>query len=585
MKKSLILLLLLISSAIFAQDSSLKGKNVELKADKDSTTIVNTGDGTIIGETGQFIKNLSASKGNSITNSSISATENLTIKATNHGTVIVLTGSGKIIYQTNKAAVKRLGVAEKTLATFFAILQTENVPVEDWQQKLEDIAQNYQRLQKQVAELQTNSDEGKRLKTEAEKAIDNGEFDRAKQLLEQAAQSHYISGIDDDALRGAIARIQLRYIESGESYQRAAEILLILGDKQKEKASDYLDLAAQGFYFGGKYTEAVNLYNKAMENGKNIGKNKLARILNNLANVYKTIGNYDKAQDFFEQALKLREKILGNDHLEVAITLNNIGDLYLEKNQYKKALLTLERALDIEKKILDVDDDLIITTRNNIASLHQKNNNYKIALKIYNENLIFLGKNRKESTETIQILNNMAALYSAQGDINKAEACYNRALGIFTKIYGDNHPQIVYILNNLASLYSDNKQSGKAIEIYKKVIRIFEENISTTHLNLAITFNNLATIYQDNGQYDEALLLYNKSINIKEKFFKEDSMEIANALNTLALLHFKMNNYSKSEEYLRKVLKICEIQLGKNDTKTQYTQQNLDLVLQKLKQQ
>ncbi len=50
-------------------------------------------------------------------------------------------------------------------------------------------------------------------------------------------------------------------------------------------------------------------------------------------------------------------------------------------------------------------------------------------------------------------LNNLAALYHAQGRYAEAEPLYNRALAILEKALGPGHPLVATSLNNLAELY------------------------------------------------------------------------------------------------------------------------------------
>ena len=50
-------------------------------------------------------------------------------------------------------------------------------------------------------------------------------------------------------------------------------------------------------------------------------------------------------------------------------------------------------------------------------------------------------------------LNNLAGLYDSLGDYAKAEPLYKRALAIWEKALGPDHPDVATSLNNLAALY------------------------------------------------------------------------------------------------------------------------------------
>lgn len=59
--------------------------------------------------------------------------------------------------------------------------------------------------------------------------------------------------------------------------------------------------------------------------------------LNNLANLYKEIGQYDKAEMFFLESIQIKKKILGIEHSDYASSLNNIGLLYFARGNLEKA--------------------------------------------------------------------------------------------------------------------------------------------------------------------------------------------------------------------------------------------------------
>ncbi len=54
---------------------------------------------------------------------------------------------------------------------------------------------------------------------------------------------------------------------------------------------------------------------------------------------------------------------------------------------------------------------------------------------------------------TATLLDNLAALYEAQGAYAEAEPLYQRALVIWEKTLGPDHPEVAASLNNLAKLY------------------------------------------------------------------------------------------------------------------------------------
>ncbi|MBK6877855.1 MAG: tetratricopeptide repeat protein [Ignavibacteria bacterium] len=71
------------------------------------------------------------------------------------------------------------------------------------------------------------------------------------------------------------------------------------------------------------------------------------------------------------------------------------------------------------------------------------------ALRIYKE---ILGENHPYYATS---LNNLAGLYFATGNYEKAEQMFHEALRIRKEIWGENHPDYAASLNNLAGLYEE----------------------------------------------------------------------------------------------------------------------------------
>ncbi|CAG0902645.1 unnamed protein product, partial [Cyprideis torosa] len=530
---------LLAASVLAAErDSSLHGKTVEMTAEDNGTAIIQTGDGRIIGKTGELIKELSPSKpAGNFRNSSISASENLTIKATGQGTVIVQTGDGTIVYEANKEAVEQLGIAENSLASFFAILQVEDIPVADWEPKLSEIAESFRELKQKLAEIQTSDEAIIDLKNQAEIAIDSGQFAEARKLLGQAeelaidshVENRLITAAEIGATKGALAGTQLDYSAMGEEYESAANKMAVLGEKHSGKWSEYLNWAGGGFYNAGQYKRAEPLYEKALslrESNLPEHHNDIAVSLNNLASLYEFQGRYDEVEPLYQRSLSISEKVLGKDHPEVAITLNNLAGLYLKQGRYEKAEPLYQRSLSISEKTLGKNHPEVATTLNNLAGLYREQGRYDEAEPLYQRSLSIkekaLGKGHPEVAIT---LGNLAELYRKQGRYDEAEPLYQRSLSIKEKALGKDHPLLATTLNNLAGLYEIQGRYDWAEPLYQRSLSILEKALGKDHPEVAITLNNLAGLYRKQGRYDEAEPLYQRSLSISEKALGKDHPE------------------------------------------------------------
>ena len=83
----------------------------------------------------------------------------------------------------------------------------------------------------------------------------------------------------------------------------------------------------------GDYDRAEPLYRQALEIKKKAlgeGHPDYATSLNNLAALYHAMGDYDRAEPLYRQALEIKKKALGEKHPDYATGLNNLAAVWLQ---------------------------------------------------------------------------------------------------------------------------------------------------------------------------------------------------------------------------------------------------------------
>ncbi len=285
-----------------------------------------------------------------------------------------------------------------------------------------------------------------------------------------------------------------------------------------EEAAGLLNEAGTYQYERALYSEAETMFRRALEiKEKSLGKDHpdVAMSLNNLAGLYHTQGKYAEAEPMYRRALEICEKSLGTDHPDVATSLNNLAELYRVQGKYDKTETMYRRALEIREKSLGTDHpDVAIS------------------------------------------LNNLALLYFAQGKYTEAEPMYRRALEIWEKSLGIDHPNVATSLNNLAELYRAQGNYAEAEPMCRRALKKREKSLGIDHPDIAMSLNNLAGLYYEMGRYDEAEPLYRRALEICEKSLGENHPNVATILGNLAALLHKTNRKveaKKMEERAREI--------------------------------
>ncbi|BBD60942.1 hypothetical protein NIES2109_37430 [Nostoc sp. HK-01] len=102
----------------------------------------------------------------------------------------------------------------------------------------------------------------------------------------------------------------------------------------------------------GKYDEALKLYQQALDIYKqNNYKLGIAVALNNIGRVYQNLGNYNQALEFNQQALANYREV--GDRTGEGVTISNLGQVYQKQNQYDQALGLYQQAVAIHREVED----------------------------------------------------------------------------------------------------------------------------------------------------------------------------------------------------------------------------------------
>src|SRR5271165_960616 len=176
-------------------------------------------------------------------------------------------------------------------------------------------------------------------------------------------------------------------------------------------------------------------------------------------------------------------------------------------------------------------------------------------------------------------LNNLALLLTATNRHAEAEPLYRRALTIDEKSFGPDHPRVATGLNNLALLLEATNRHAEAEPLYRRALAIYEKSLGPDHPDVATGLNNLALLLTATNRHAEAEPLSRRSLAIDEKSFGPDHPRVATGLNNLAALLTATNRHAKAEPLYRRALTISEKSLGPDHPDVATGLNNLALLL------
>lgn len=426
-----------------------------------------------------------------------------------------------------EALAGELAVTKSALKSFFKILEQQQVPLEDLDSTLREIAAQYKELLQRLETIQSEDPQVIDLKTRARQAIEDGEYDRAEELLnqaeardlkaireleahiyqqQQALETRRISAAETNVDKARLQRIQLQYEKSAEYFRQAAELL---PEGYEQDRAAYLNSAGYDFYRIARYDDALPLFEQSLALRREIGdKAGEGATLNNIGNIYRAWGDYETALPYLEQSLTINREI-GNKAGE-GPSLNTTSLIYKARGDYATALTYLEQSLVIAREI----GDKVVegATLNNLSQIYKARGDYATALSYLKQSLAIqreIGDKAGEGTT----LNNLSQIYKARGDYASALRYLEQSLAIQREI-GDKAGEAT-TLNNLAGI-------SRARYDYAAALRYLEQSLAI-HREIgdkageATTLNNIANIYAHGGDYETALDYLEQSLALQRE--------------------------------------------------------------------
>jgi CHAT domain-containing protein/Tfp pilus assembly protein PilF len=291
---------------------------------------------------------------------------------------------------------------------------------------------------------------------------------------------------------------------------------------------------------------------------------KASHLLADVSQLFET-GKCQEAMPKAEQALALRQQLLGDDHRMTGVAWNWLGFLHEGLHEIDQAKASHRKALEIYKKTLGDAHPDYATCLNTLAKLYWNLGEYAQAEPFYKQALETRTKALGETdSASVESLNTLAGLYLKMGDCERAEPLYKRVLEIRKKNPGEDSPDYAASLTGLAIVYLDMGAYARAELLQKQAVEIYKKALGEEHPDYAMSLGNLALVYKQMGDFARAEPLYRQALEIRKKTLGEAHPDYATSLNNLALFYESIGDFARAEPLYQQALQIRKKALGES---------------------
>ncbi|NET57538.1 MAG: tetratricopeptide repeat protein [Symploca sp. SIO2E6] len=286
------------------------------------------------------------------------------------------------------------------------------------------------------------------------------------------------------------------------------EPLILPNSPHAEKKAQVVQLYQEGVQLAkrGQYPPAIERFQEALGIARELGNQRQEwQSLNQMGLAYRSLGEYQLALDFFEQALVIHQQV----SQDTGAIRFNIGQVYSSLGDYTQALEFYQQASDLARGN-QLGKVRILNAIGNVQTNRQQ---YDLALAAYQQALTILkGINYNKKLLEGGTLHNLGQVYREQGKYELALEYYQQALTI-QQLLGGRRGEGA-ILDNLGEAYHRLAEYDKALAYYQQALLISQEvgDRATEGENLS----NIGYLLEQQQQLELAIVFFKQSVNVRE---------------------------------------------------------------------
>ena len=385
---------------------------------------------------------------------------------------------------------------------------------------------------------------------------DQGKTEEAIAHLEEAIRLKNLDpdgGRERDAdvltIQGVLHNLNGRQQEGLESYEKALQVLVTKVPHKKEKVASLLHLIGCVYLMSGEHKKAMKLFEESLQARRKIlgfVHLDVASTLFNMAFLHQSRNRLDKALKCLEEALKIRQLRLP-DSEKVAVTHEKIGNLARAMGKTKKAEIAFEEALRIRKLVHGENHEAVATVLQELGDLMDDLGETDSAMKHYVQALEIresrLGPDDIAVAETYY---SMGYTLQSNEASDRALQCFEEALSIRKFQLGEDAKEVGDTLNMMGFLQAQRGELDDAISLLWEALRI--RKLNNDSVKISETLKNIGNVHREKQEFELSIECYEECLRIRREELGDESEKLADALIAMGNVLSDMDSTEEAME-------------------------------------
>jgi serine/threonine protein kinase/tetratricopeptide (TPR) repeat protein len=240
-------------------------------------------------------------------------------------------------------------------------------------------------------------------------------------------------------------------------------------------------------------------------------------LFNEIGLVYWSIGEPEKSEAAYRQAVAVQRRTLGGSHPDLANSLFGLAQSLEDLKRPEESEALYRESLEMRRAIYG-------------------NEHWQVAA----------------------CLNNITSTLVAQGKFAEAEAICREALSMKRKLFPGNHPELAISLRDLGLVRRSQGKLLEAERLLREALAIFRQALGDTHPDVAITLGGLADVLSAAGNLAEAETVNREALAIKTELYESNSFHVNNTRLALIAILEKQGKLAEADLLRREMAPIAD---------------------------
>jgi tetratricopeptide (TPR) repeat protein len=294
------------------------------------------------------------------------------------------------------------------------------------------------------------------------------------------------------------------------------------------------------------------------------------------------IGNVVDAENFAVKSMKVRNRLLGQGHIDALPSISLVGWAYRLAGQWNAAEELDAQVMEAYKKKLGTDHLNTFNAMSRLASTYRYQGRWDAAEELEVQVLeAYKKKLGLDHPDTLTSMIHLAFTFWNQGRWDAAEQLEVEAIEISKKKLGADHPYTLTSMANLATTYWDQGRWDAAEELEVQVLEASKKKLGADHPDTIGSMANLAATFRVQGRWDAAEELDMQVVEMSKKKLGADHPDTIISIANLAATYQAQDRCDAAEELFVQVLEVSKTKLGADHPSTLSSMAQLALTWKK----